>query len=61
MAIVSESLVRRSFGSRSPVGEEILVRDNADGFRPLRVVGVAADVRHGSLELESAEPHLYVS
>lgn len=59
VAIVSRSLARKSFESADPVGRQILVQDNAGGFRPLEIVGVASDVRHGGLEIEP-EPHLYV-
>jgi putative ABC transport system permease protein len=41
------------------VGHRLLVKDTPDGFRPVEIVGVAGDVRHGSLET-APEPHLYV-
>jgi len=59
VAIVSRGLARQAFPERDPIGRYLLVRDSPDGFRPLRIVGVAGDVRHTSLEAE-AEPHLYV-
>jgi len=59
VAIVSRGLARQAFPDRDPIGRYLLVRDSPDGFRPLRVVGVAGDVRHTSLEAEP-EPHLYV-
>jgi predicted permease len=59
VAIVSASLARLSFGAGDPVGQHLLVRDTPGGFRPMRIVGVAGDVRHYSLETAS-EPHLYV-
>jgi putative ABC transport system permease protein len=59
VAIVSASLARLSFGAGDPVGQHLLVRDTPGGFRPMRIVGVAGDVRHYSLETAS-EPHVYV-
>jgi predicted lysophospholipase L1 biosynthesis ABC-type transport system permease subunit len=59
VAIVSQALARQSFPDRDPVGLHLLVKDNPAGFRTIRIVGVAGDVRHGSLEAP-AEPHLYV-
>jgi putative ABC transport system permease protein len=41
------------------VGHQLLVKDTPDGFRSITIVGVAGDVRHGSLETDP-EPHLYV-
>ena len=35
------------------------MKDTPEGFRPIEIVGVAADVHHVSLE-GAAEPHLYV-
>jgi putative ABC transport system permease protein len=59
VAVVSQALARLSFPDRDPVGRHLLVKDNPDGFRSLEIVGVAGDVRHGSLE-GPPEPHLYV-
>jgi predicted permease len=59
VAVISQALARHSFPDRDPVGRHLLVKDNPDGFRPMRIVGVAGDVRHGSLE-GAPEPHLFV-
>jgi putative ABC transport system permease protein len=59
VAIISQSLARESFPDRNPLGLHLLVNDNPDGFRAMEIVGVAADVKHASLEAE-AQPHLYV-
>jgi len=59
VAIVSRSLVRQSVPDRDPVGLQLLVKDNPEGFRPIEIIGVVGDVHHVSLE-GAAEPHLYV-
>ena len=59
VAVISQALARQSFPDRDPVGRQLLVKDNPDGFRPLEIVGVVGDLRHVSLE-GAAEPHLFV-
>ena len=59
VAIVSESLARRSFAGSDPVGSRILVKDSSAGFRPFEIVGVVGDIRHDSLESEPS-PHFFV-
>ncbi len=59
VAVISQALARQSFPDRDPVGRQLLVKDNPEGFRPLQIVGVAGDLRHVSLE-GAAEPHLFV-
>jgi len=59
VAIVSQSLVRRSFPDGRVLGRQLLVQDNPKGFRALDIVGVVGDVKHGSLEADAA-PHVYV-
>ena len=59
VAVISRALARQSFPDRDPVGQQLLVKDTPDGFRPMEIVGVVGDVRHGSLE-SAAEPHLFV-
>jgi putative ABC transport system permease protein len=59
VAIISQSLARQSFPDRDPVGLHLMVADTPDGFRSMEIVGVAADVKHVSLEGEP-QPHLYV-
>jgi predicted permease len=59
VGVISQALARLSFPERNPVGQQLLVKDNPDGFRPIEIVGVVGDVRHASLE-GAAEPHLYV-
>ncbi len=57
VAIVRQELARRLVGSASPLGLQIRVSDE----EPLRtVVGVAGDIRFGSLR-DSPEPRLYQS
>ena len=59
VAVISRALARQSFPDRDPVGLQLLVKDSPDGFRPMQIVGVVGDVRHGSLEA-APEPHLFV-
>ncbi len=59
VVIVSRGLARQGFPDRDPIGRYLLVRDSPDGFRPMRIVGIAGDVRHTSLEAD-AQPHVYV-
>jgi putative ABC transport system permease protein len=55
-AVVNESLARREFGGRDPIGRRILVNDN--GPR-LTIVGVVADLKYSQLDAP-AEPEVYV-
>jgi predicted permease len=59
VGVISESLARQGFEGRDPVGRQLLVKDNPEGFRPIEIIGVVGDVRHGGLETPP-EPHLYV-
>jgi predicted permease len=64
-AIVNQTLARRYWPGRSPVGETVTVHKAAQGRpdfgQPVRatVIGVAGDVRHFSLEADF-EPEVYV-
>ena len=53
-AVLNESLARREFGERDPIGRRIRVND-----RLLTIVGVAADVKYSRLD-QPAEPEVYV-
>ena len=59
VAIVSQSLARKSFGGKNPVGAHILVEDSPEGFRPFEIVGVVGDIRHDGLEADPS-PHFFV-
>jgi putative ABC transport system permease protein len=58
VGVISQSLARQSFPGRDPVGLHLMVQD-PEGFHSVEIVGVAGDVKHGSLEAD-ALPHLYV-
>jgi putative ABC transport system permease protein len=58
VGVISRSLARQSFPDRDPVGLHLMVQ-NPDGFHSVEIVGVAGDVKHGTLEAD-ALPHLYV-
>ena len=55
-AVVNESLARREFAGRDPIGRRILVNDN--GPR-LTIVGIVADLKYSQLDAP-AEPEVYV-
>jgi putative ABC transport system permease protein len=58
VAVLSESLARRLFPGEDPIGKRIVPTDAQRTTR--EVVGVVADVRHGSMGADP-EPRLYVS
>jgi predicted permease len=59
VAIVSEGLANRYWPSGSPLGSELLVRDDGGNARTVGIVGVVRDVRH--LGPEAPAPHeIYV-
>jgi predicted permease len=52
--IINESLAKAAFPDRDPLGQKIRVNDNST------VIGIVADVRHGSLE-QSGGPEMYLN
>lgn len=64
VAVVDQKLVDRLFGDEDPLGQELVVDYlNGETFemerRPLRIVGVAANVRSSSLAADSRETVYY--
>jgi len=60
VVLVNQTIARRYWNGRSPVGEYLLVRDAGDNtVRRPRIVGVVGDVKHFGLETEST-PDVYV-
>ncbi len=57
VAIVSETLARRFFGGRPPVGVRVSIEESTPS--EVEIVGVVADVKHMSLDAE-ATPDIYV-
>jgi putative ABC transport system permease protein len=57
VVVINETLARRHFAGRSPIGEHLRV-GGSDG-RAYEIVGVVADVHHRSLDTP-ARPELYV-
>ena len=55
-AVVNESLARREFAGRDPIGRRILVNDNGPHFT---IVGVVADLKYSQLDAPAA-PEVYV-
>ena len=58
-ALISESLARRRFADRDPIGQRIEFGNMDGDVQPLTVVGVVGDVRQESLE-SGPEQTLYV-
>ena len=56
-AVVNETFVRRVFPNEEPIGKRVRLGTTGDGW--LTIIGVVADIRHGSLE-EVPAPELYV-
>jgi predicted permease len=52
--IINESLAKSAFPDRDPLGQKLQVNENST------VIGVVADVRHGSLE-QSGSPEMYLN
>jgi len=57
--VVSESLARRLFGGRDPLGLVFRGLPQEHGLRELRVVGVASDSHHWGLD-QAPDPTLYI-
>ena len=58
-AVINETAAAQLFGTADPIGRRVALGSDPDGPL-LTVVGVVADVRHGSLE-RAAPPELYTS
>jgi putative ABC transport system permease protein len=48
--LVNETLARRYFSDRDPIGARLLIDDNNTAPRPVEIIGVVGDVKHLSLE-----------
>jgi putative ABC transport system permease protein len=59
VALISQNLGRRYWPDRSPVGAHLRINDNNQGPRQVEIVGVVGDVKHLSLDGETA-PHIYL-
>jgi len=60
VVVVNQLLARRYFGSRSPIGQDLMVGTAQSGTRemlkqPLEIVGVVQDVKYTSLNEEPAQ------
>ena len=60
VAVMSETLARRRFADRDPIGQRIEFGNMDGDLQPLTVVGIVGDVRQNSLE-DAPEPILYVN
>jgi putative ABC transport system permease protein len=59
VAVINQTLARKFFTTKDPIGTRILLGAPAPGARWLRIVGVIADVRTGALDLPPM-PQFYV-
>lgn len=58
VAVINESMARRQFGDRSPLGQRLRMGPPDAPFRT--VVGVVSDVRHPTLDTEGIPGQLYL-
>lgn len=54
VVIINETLARKHFAGRDPIGEKIII-DMRDPNTPSRVVGVVGDIRHSRLDQPARE------
>jgi putative ABC transport system permease protein len=60
VVLVNQTIAKRYWNGRSPVGEYLLVRDDGDNaVRRAHIVGVVGDVKHFGLDTETT-PDVYV-
>jgi len=59
VAIVSESMAKRFFGGRNPIGMHVCLQQEYDPARAYEIVGVVGDARYFGLR-EAAEPMIYL-
>jgi putative ABC transport system permease protein len=61
VVVINESLARREFGDKDPIGKALLVQAIWDGRTPQfsPIVGVVADLKDAKLDAD-AEPQLYM-
>jgi len=60
VVVISQSLARRYWKGRDPIGSTIRIEDTTRGPRTVEVIGVVGDTRESSLE-EEPVPCLYVA
>jgi len=51
--LINESLAKRAFSGRDPIGQRL--RFGPEDSQPYTIVGVAANVKHTSLAMDSAD------
>jgi predicted permease len=59
VAIVTESVAKRFFGGRNPIGSRICLEEKFDAGRAYEIIGVAKDARYFGMR-EAAEPMVYL-
>jgi putative ABC transport system permease protein len=52
IGLISESLARKLFSDRSPLGRRLLIDDSDGEPRPVQIVGVVGDVKQEKLEVQ---------
>ena len=55
VVIINETLARKHFPGRNPIGERLIIHMRGPENTPSEIVGVAADVRHKSLDAPARE------
>ncbi len=59
VAVINESMVRRFFGNREPIGAKFAFGGGKDVHPDIEIVGVVKDSKHGSVR-EEASPFAYI-
>ncbi len=59
VAVINESMVRRFFGNREPIGAKFTFGAGKDIHPDIEIVGVVKDSKHGSVR-EEASPFAYI-
>ncbi len=59
VAIVSESMAKRFYGGRNPVGMHVCLQEEYDAARACEIVGVVRDARYFGLR-EAVQPMIYL-
>jgi len=59
--VINQTLAKRRWPDREPVGELVFFHKDQPGRLPLRVVGVVADLKHWRLSDTESKPEMYLS
>src|SRR5262245_17390589 len=59
--VINQTLAKRRWPDREPVGEQVFFLINQFGQLPLRIVGVVSDLKHWGLSDTESKPEIYLS